>query len=316
MDTDALARLSAEQYGVFSRTQLLGLGASEGYIRHQLSSGRWRVELPSVYGLVGHRQSWRRRLWAAHLHAGPDSVIAMCSAGRIHGAEQVPVGMVDLIVSIDRARPPAGVRWYRRIDLEPSDVVRIPGLPPVTSPARTAVDLAAMLHVARLRLMVESGAAQGRYTLGEVGALLDRVRRSGKRGVRRLATVLDDLGPGDGIARTELERLGDGVLAAAGLPAPTHEHPLPNERGRTGFVDRCWTDAKLIVEFDGRKWHHRFQQALQDADRTLEARVLGWETLRLLWEHCSSDGERTARQLATIYADRRSLLAAERASNP
>ncbi len=308
MDVDALARLSAEQHGTFSRDQVTALGATEGVIRRQLDARRWEIVLPSVYGLVGHRTGWRRLLWAAHLHAGPESVIGMRSAGRLHGYRQVAAGAVDVIVPVDHVRSPAGVRWFRRLDLEPGHVTRVPGLPPITTPARTAVDLAGMLHVARLRLLVEAGAVAGDFELGDVGAVLDRVRRSGKPGVRKLARVLDDLGPGEGLPRSELERLGDAVLARTGLPVPDHEHPLPNERGRRGFVDRCWPDARLVVEFDGRKWHHRFQQALQDADRTLEAQVLGWQTLRLLWEHCSSDAERTARQLATIHAERLALL--------
>jgi very-short-patch-repair endonuclease len=66
--------------------------------------------------------------------------------------------------------------------------------------------------------------------------------------------------------------------------------------------------VKLIVEFDGRRWHHRFQQARADADRVLEAQALGWETSRLLWEHCSTDADHTARTLAAIYEQRRMLL--------
>ena len=289
MDLEGFALLSAKQYGTFTREQVMALGATRGGVRQQLESGRWAIELPSVYGLVGHRDSWRRRLWAAHLHAGPDSVLSHDSAGRIQGADEVFANTIDLIVPSNRNQAPPGVRWHRRTDLGDGDVVTRPGLPPMTSPARTAVDLAGTIQIARLRQFVEAGATARRFTLAEVGAVLDRVRRSGKRGVRKLATVLDDLGPGDDLPHSELEKLGDEVLELAGLPTPQHEYPLPNERGRRGFVDRCWPEARLIVEFDGRRWHHRFQQALQDADRRLEAQALGWETTPLLWEHCTSD---------------------------
>lgn len=185
----------------------------------------------------------------------------------------------------------------------------VPGLPPVTTPARTAIDLAGRMHVATLRQLVEHGLTEKHYRTVDLGMLLDRVRRPGKNGVRRMAQVLDDLGPGDGLPHSELERLGDEVIARADVPAPVHEYPLPSERGRRGFVDRCWPEAKMIVEFDGRKWHHRFQQALQDADRRTEAQTLGWETTPMLWEHCRGDPDRSVRQLELIYAERMALLA-------
>ena len=75
----------------------------------------------------------------------------------------------------------------------------------MTSPARTSVDLAAFLSPARLRRFVESAVVEKRCTLAEVGSIHARVRRSGKRGVRSLERVLDAIGPGDAISRTELE---------------------------------------------------------------------------------------------------------------
>ncbi len=309
MDLEAFAQLSSDQFGTFTRQQVMSLGASPAMIRQRVESGLWTRTLPSVYALAGHRDSWHRRLWAAHLHAGPGSVICLDSAAELQGAGGVQPGRVQLMVPGNRGHQPTGVRWYRRIDLLEEEVVRLPGLPPMTSPARTAVDLAATMHVARLRLFVEAGHVERRFRLAEVGTILDRVRRSGKHGVRNLAKVLDDLGPGDGIPRSHLERLGDDVIELAGLPAPQHEHPLPNLRGRTGFVDRCWPEAKLIVELDGRRWHDRFQQRLQDADRRLEAQVCGYETSEVLWEHATSDRQRTAEILATVYRRRVELHA-------
>ncbi len=308
VDVDGLGALAARQHGTFSLQDLRDLGVSTAAIRHRVAAGRWTRELPRVYGLVGHHQSWERRLWIAHLNAGPDSVIATNSAARLQGAAEAFADRIELLVPGNRGKAPPGVRWQRTIDLVEDDIVRVDGLPPMTTPARTAVDLAGWITINRLRRFVESGVLERRFTLIEVGAVLGRVRRSGKPGVTKLCRVLDDLGPGDGLTRSELERLGDGVIRLAGLPAPVREHPLPNERGRRGFVDRCWPDAKLIVEFDGRKWHDRNQQRLADADRRLEAQSLGYETSQILWEHASGDRDRTATLLSTIHRQRLLLL--------
>lgn len=309
-DLDSFARLSADQHGVFSRSQLVDLGASATDIRRRVRNGTWATVLPSVYGVVGHRDTWLRRLWAAHLHAGPDSVVSHHSAGRLQGDESAFRGRVELMVHPNRGRAPEGVTWFRRVDLDDDEIERQPGCPPMTTAARTAVDLAGVIGTVRLRRFVEASVVEHRCTLAEIGAIHARVRRSGKRGVRRLETVLDAIGPGEAIPRTELERLGDSLIADAGLPAPVFEHPLPNERGRSGFVDRCWPEALLIVEFDGRKWHDRSDQRRRDIDRRNEALVLGYETMQILWEHATSDSDRQSEILGTLYRRRVRLIAA------
>lgn len=309
-DADTFARLSADQHGVFSRAQLLALGASPSDIRRRVRNGTWRAVHPSVYGVVGHRDTWLRRLWAAHLHAGPDSVVSHHSAGRLLGDEAAFRGRVELMVHPDRGRAPDGVTWFRRVDLEDDEIERRPGWPPMTNAARTAVDLAGVIGASRLRRFVEASVVERRCTLAEIGAIHARVRRSGKRGVRRLEEVLDAIGPGDAIPRTELERLGDGLIDGAGLPKSVFEHPLPNERGRKGFVDRCWPEALLIVEFDGRKWHDRSDQRRRDIDRRNEALLLGYETIQILWEHASSDADRQSEILRVLYRRRAEWIAA------
>lgn len=299
------------QHGVVSRAQLLDAGMTVGQIRHERASGRL-VELhPSVYGLVGHRESWRRRLWAAQLHAGGDSAVGFESAGRLHGLDQVPAGRVVLAVAPGRRHPPRGVRWHRVGDLDPSDICMIGGLP-VTTAARTIVDLSSVSAAARLRLMAEQAVLERRCTPAELGALLGRVRRRGKPGIARMERVLDEIGPGTDLPRSELERLTGHVIDLAGLPPPRHEHPLPNERGRVGFVDRCWEEAMWILEADGRRWHGRHHQMLADADRMLESQALGYATTRLLWEHARHDPSGTAVLLRAVYDQRVAVVAALR----
>lgn len=308
MERSCLADILQHQHGVIARRQALDAGAAPWLIRRELQAGRWEELAPAVYGLCGHRRSWRRALWVAHLHAGPESLVSHESAGRLQGFSQLPAGRVVVSVPHRRRHAPAGVRWRRVDDLGPGDVSSIDGLP-VTSLARTVVDLAATTGLARLRLVAEQAVIEGGATTADLGAVLDRVRRRGKPGVARMASVLDDLGPGQDLPRSELERLADRVTELAGLPVPSHEHPLPNEKGRTGFVDRCWEEAMWILEADGRRWHSRRQQMLADADRTLESQALGYETTRLLWEHAQSDPSGTATLLRSIYSQRVALVA-------
>lgn len=86
-----------------------------------------------------------------------------------------------------------------------------------------------------------------------------------------------------------------------------HEHPLPGRGVVEGFVDRCWPEVGLIVEADGRRWHERRQQMQRDADRTLEAQAVGYETSRVMWERVVHDPEGTATLLRSIFDARAAL---------
>lgn len=294
------------QHGLISRSQAIELGITPAAIRHLRTTQRWETVLAGVYGIPGHRPTWLRQLWSAWLHAGPGSVVSHEAAGRRHRFEEVEAGGVDLIVPGRRRHPPPGVRWHRLEDLGPSDVVVLDGLP-TTSPVRTVVDLAGTLHIARLRLLVEHGIVERRFSLAALGSTLARVRRKGKPGVRRLTTVLDDLGPGRAIPNGELEKLLDPVIGLSGLEPPVHEYPLPGGGAVEGFVDRCWPAVCLIVEADGRRWHERRQQQVRDNERTLRAQASGYETVCFMWEQLRHDPAGSAELLRTIH-DRRARL--------
>ena len=304
---EEISRRLRSQRGVVTRAQALGAGMTTSGVRTEVRNGRWNRAAPGVYVLNGSATTWEQALWIAHLHLGADSCISHEAAGRLHGLPEAPGGIVSLSVPHGRRPRLSDARVRRVDDLEQDHVVRLDGLPTTTLP-RTIVDLSSVLHIARLRLLVERVVIERRTSLAQVGATLAGLRRQGKPGVTLLCRVLDDLGPGDGIPNGELERLFDDCVTRSGLPVPLHEHPLPGFGARTGFVDRCWPDARLIVELDGRKWHSRRQQVLADHDRALQAQAAGFETTRLLWEHVHSDGTRTATTLRSIYERRTALL--------
>lgn len=300
---EIIEAIAARQHGVVSRTQVLAAGLTPSQLRHRLDRREWRRVAPGVVGFPGHPDTHRRRCWIAVLHAGPDACCSHGTAGLLLGMQPLHGQPVELTVGRARGRPLPGTRRHRPRSGLPDRLVRVDGLP-VTGPARTLVDLAGQLLVPRLERVVEDAEVTGRCSVGAVGAELARTRRRGRPGVRRLEVVLDRLGPGDGVPRSELERLGDDVRRLAGLPAPHHEHPLPSASGRIGFVDRAWEDALLITELDGRRWHTRRAQLALDHQRDLQAAALGWQTLRLCWEQLRHEPRRTAELWRATY-DRR-----------
>ncbi len=300
------ARVASTQHGLLTRAQARTSGVTKNMVRRRLASGMWTLVLPGVYAMAGMPDGRTRALWAAWLHAGEGTALSMHTAGRLHGFEEA-LELDDIYLNVGESwrHPPSGIRWHRQIDMVADDVVILDGLP-VTSIPRTAMDLAGdpLVGPIRLQRFVESAIVHRRIDVSEFGLVLSRTRRSGKTGVKLMERVLDDVGPGEDLPRSELERLLDDVIELSGLPQPHHEHPLPGARDRPGFVDRCWPEVRLIVEADGRRWHTRRAQISLDADRRLDAQTVGFQTSVFLWEHLHGDAEGSARRLELIYEQR------------
>lgn len=297
-----IASLASLQFGLVARWQVDPDGPGRAHVDAMVRSGHLHRVGHGLYSFGGHGDSWFRRLWAAHLGAGPGSAVSHEGAARVHGLTQF-APTVAVTVPGHRMRDLADAVVHRSTDLIAGDVVSVGGLP-VTSLARTLVDLGSVSRHERLRKAVEQAILEKRVAAAEVGVVLDRVRRRGKPGIAVAEEVLDAVGPGHDLPRSELEGLMDRVIELAGLPRPEHEHPLPSCIGRPGFVDRCWVEQRWILEGDGRLWHARHQQMRIDADRMNEASALGFATNRLHWEPLAHDPHGTARLLRAIFHER------------
>jgi hypothetical protein len=141
-------------------------------------------------------------------------------------------------------------------------------------------------------------------SVGALHRVLRQVNRRGRRGVGRIAEVLERRRPGDPTPRSHLERLADRLLAGSGLPTPLHEHPLPGAAPGTGLVDRAWPDALLILEVDGRPWHAREAAMARDRARDRTAAGAGWLTLRVLDEEVVGVPELVRSDVVATYRTR------------
>lgn len=137
-----VAELALRQHGVVARRQLARLGMTRSEIGHRVSCGSLHVLRRGVYA-VGHRGVSREGRWiAALLAVGDDAVLSHRSAAALWGIRHTSRGRID--VTAPRALPQrAGIQLHRT-ELAP-DEVTAERLVMVTTPARTLVDLAAVL---------------------------------------------------------------------------------------------------------------------------------------------------------------------------
>lgn len=272
--------LASRQYGLFSRSQ----AAAPPHIVHQrLAAGRWLVVAPGVYSLPGVPDCLRRRLWLAHLDVGLHSVVSHEAAAALHGLTTYKPGPVTVTVPHgDHERPPA-YEVRQSTDLRPHHVTTVDGLP-VTTPARTLVDLAARRRPDRLAQALDDAHLTRLCRVGDVLALYDELRRPGKHGMRLLGRLLASRGPGYVPPESVLERRLLKVLAAGGLPAPVRQAALPWRPHAPQRVDLLYPAERVIIEVDGRRWHSRTDQMALDRQRDREAQNHGYGVYRFVWE--------------------------------
>ena len=252
-----LARLAGSSHGVVTRTQLLCAGLTPDEIRQCLQSGTLLREYRGVYR-VGHRApSDEARYLAAVWACGKDALLSGRAAGHLLGIVASPPSMPEVTAPTERRIP--GIRTHRSRTPVDSFVWR--GIP-VTTPARTLVDLSSVLAVSDLaRACHEAGIRFGTAP-SEVEAIL--ATHAGAAKLRRV------LRGDEHVSLSVLERRFEALLREAGLPLPVMNRPAG---GR--YVDCRWVEDRLTVELDGYRYHSSRHAWERDRRREREAYARG-----------------------------------------
>ena len=300
--------LAALQSGAFARWQLGPRGVDDDVSRHRVASGAWLRHRPGVFGLPSHPPSFDQRLWIAWLAVGPAAVVSHESAAELHDLRGVSRGLLTLTARHPTHHRVPGAFVHQINDVLPEHRTSVRGLP-TTTVARTVVDLAGRVDRGRLLHITENAKHRGQTTYDEVGAVLMSVARRGKRGVGRLARVLDTLTEFGGVEQSVLERKLLLVLKQHRLPPPILQMSHPSRSLPASCVDAGYPEAKLIVEADGRYWHSRTSDMKRDRERDAAAARAGWQTVRLLYEQIEGDPAGSAATVRDVLAVRLVQLA-------
>lgn len=308
MHDPLIAELASSQYGVFARFQLLALGIHPKLIDRRLAAGRWVRLAPGVYGLPGHRDTWDQRLWVVYLAAGDAATVSHDSAAALSAMDGFPREVLSVTVPHPQHQKVAGAIVHQTRFLPRHHWVNLYGRR-TTTPARTLVDLASTTSRLRLDRAYESSLLSGHVTHAKMSCCFGELLLPGRKGMTKLASILDERGPGFVPAASELERMLFDACARVGLE-PVRQFPLPGRGDITGFVDAAFVEAKLILEADGRRWHDRVASQGKDRARVNAAARVGWQTLRFGYEELTADPDGEAAVIRETYDERVSLLAA------
>jgi hypothetical protein len=230
------------------------------------------------------------RAKACWLRSRRRGILAGYSASALHGAKWIDPTLPAAIIDTNR-HTVAGVQtWEERIDV---DEIEILADMRVTTPARTALDLARRLPLGVAVAAVDALTQATEVKMADIELLVDRY--SGRRGVRAARAALALV---DGGAQSPKETWLRLLLMRAGFPRPQTQIVVRNEWGwREAYLDMGWEDIKVAVEYDGDQHRSDRRQYVKDIRRLemLDQRY-GWLVVRVVAEDHPDDVIRRVRE--------------------
>jgi uncharacterized protein DUF559 len=173
---------------------------------------------------------------------------------------------------------------------------------PVTTAARTLLDLAAVLQPHQLNRALERAEALRLSDRTPLSAVVQRHR--GRKGVAGLRTATSD-GIQPAVTKSELERRFLTFVERAGLPLPRTNVWL-ELGGDLVEVDCVWPEQRLIVELDSRAHHQTTAAFERDRRRDRRAQASGWRTVRVTDHAMRTEAGRLRAELTALIAAVRS----------
>jgi very-short-patch-repair endonuclease len=270
-----VAQLAGRQWGVVSLDELRGFGLSYKTVEDRVRSGRLHRLHRGVYA-VGHTSlAPEGRFLAAIKACGPQAVLSHFSAAALYGLVKWDDRHPEVTVPGTATRTHRGIHVHRSSMLDVRDTARHTGIP-ITTPARTLIDLAASFKYRALRRTVRQ--AQSRLT--NVPQILNALDRLGPR--RGTANLTKILATGPAPTRSELEDTVLDLILHGGFEHPDVNRPL-RISGRKVIPDFRWPTQRLVIEADGAEWHDNPIAREDDAERQAILEAHGERVLRITW---------------------------------
>ncbi|MFL0180206.1 MULTISPECIES: hypothetical protein [unclassified Mycobacterium] len=238
--------------------------------------------VPSLRDRVGGAWLWSRRR----------GVIAGVAASALHGARWVRDDTVVEML-LRNGRPPSGV--ITRNEAVADDELTFVGRLPVTTPARTAFDLARHLPRGQALARLDALMRATPFAVERVLMLADRY--SGARGLRQVRELMPLVDGGAASPKETWLRL---LLLDAGLPTPTTQIPVHINYHLFAMLDMGWEEFRVAAEYDGDQHRTDRREYVRGERRQRKLPQLGWLNVKVIAE------DRPAEVIERVYRALRS----------
>lgn len=299
MGTDTVRGTIRNQAGVISRGQATAAGLSRRQIDHLLRTGDWIRLLPGVYQSALVVPAPETSVRAASLWLGTAAVLTGWGAGWWWELVDEPPSSWHFVVAGRCHLSPQPNIKVSRSFVDPYDQVTRLELPVLSRPLAA---LRAAAHRERLSpgdgIKIIDRAKQRRVVSADDLELAFR-RNKGTWGTRAMRKLLDRTGDR---AHSELERMGIGLLQAAGITGFESNLATTLSSGRRVEFDVAFRDKRLAIEFDGWDYHSDPAQHRADLRRANEIMADGWTIRRYTYSDLLNDPDRFIREILEVLA--------------
>jgi very-short-patch-repair endonuclease len=231
------------------------------------------------------------RYLAVVLAGGPGAALSHRPGADLWSIRPNAAGHLEITVPRVRVGLP-GVIVHRTRMLAPQDFTEKDGIP-VTSVARTLLDLSAVLKPSDLAVAIDRAERARIFDLTAVVDVLDRA--NGRRGARALRRAIAAYEPST--QKSVLERRFKTLLRTApDIPSPAFNAVVEGE-GTTHEVDAFWAEQTLAIQLDGFEFHRTRRDRERDATIDADLELVGHRVMRLTWDDVAVHGERTLRRV-------------------
>ena len=241
---------------------------------------------------------------AAVAVAGDGAAGSHADAALVHGLDLLERPPAELICVTrpwghERLRPGGGSIPAVRVRVAPLDAsqVTLRRRIPVTSVARTVVDLARMLPFRAGVVVADSALHARRTTAAELGEVL---RTCGQwPGAARAREVVRFA---DGRSESAFESISRVAFRDRGLPSPDLQVLVGGESGPVGRVDFLWRQFRTIAEADGALKYADPDRARQQLRRDAELREAGFEVVHFSWAELTLTPDQVIQAIRAAFA--------------
>jgi hypothetical protein len=292
-----LAELARRQHGIVTKAQLETLGFVRTTIAHWAKVGRLHRLHRGVYALGHTALTWDAHCLAAVL-ARPNSVASHRTAAWIHGLLRYRPETIHLTASTRQTAKRDFVVHFAR--LEPEDLCLVDGIP-VTSPARTVLDLAAKEPRQKLDRLLERANERRLLDRHRFEALA--ARAGGHPGRVKFSTALAAYRPETATLRSGLEKRFRDLVLRAGLPTPQTNVVVEGYE-----LDAYWEAEGFAVELDVYATHGSPRSVEADRERADDLLLAGIELIRVTDVRLDREPRETIARVAAHLARRRRTI--------
>lgn len=266
---------------------------------HRVRTHRWERAAPGVFRLTGTTASWMQRLMTACLSWGIGAVISHRAAAAFWRLAGFEPGPVELTVPTGRrARGPGIIHRYR---ISSRDVTTVAGIP-VTTPARTLLDLAAVAPIDKVEEALDDAMRRGLVTFASMRRALAAEARRGRRGIAGMRKLLDERDGSAAVPASVFERRLLRLLRRSGLSEPVCQQKIWDGDRLVGVVDFAYPEMKLGIEADGYRWHSSRSRWDYDRARRNRLTLIGWRIIHVTWTELTEHPNETVERIRIALA--------------